>query len=70
VRTKILFNRKKKLNAQNEAAIKVEVYISRNNRTVKSTGVYIEPKYWDKIKNKKTSFKNIYKNYFLTFACY
>lgn len=47
MRTKILFNRKKKLNAKNEAAIEVEIYISRNNRTVKSTGIFIEPKYWD-----------------------
>ncbi|MCO5268517.1 MAG: site-specific integrase [Brumimicrobium sp.] len=52
MKIKILFNRKKKLNTQKMAVIEVEVYVSRNLRFIKSTGIYLEPKYWDENKSR------------------
>lgn len=49
MRTKILFNRKKKLNAKNQAAIEVEIYISRNNRIIRSSGIYVSHEYWNDV---------------------
>lgn len=50
--TKIIFNRKKKYNAKNEALIEIEVYVSSTNRKIRSTGVWIDAKFWDET-NKK-----------------
>lgn len=47
MKTKLLFNRKNKLNNENKGLIEVEIYLSRTKRIVRTTGVYIEPKYWD-----------------------
>jgi integrase len=44
---KFLYNRKKKLNNENKGLIELEIYLSRTNRKIKSTGIYIETKYWD-----------------------
>lgn len=45
--TKIIFNRKKKYNVKNEALVEIEVYVSATNRKMRSTGVWIAPKFWD-----------------------
>lgn len=47
MQTKIIFDRKKKYNAKNEALIEIEVYVSSKNRKIRSTGVWIGPKFWD-----------------------
>lgn len=45
--SKIIFNRRNKLNANGEALIEIEVYVSRTNRKFRSTKIFIDPKYWD-----------------------
>jgi len=55
--TKLLFNRKKKLNKKGEGLIEVEIYISSSNRSLRSTGVWVNPKFWDN-KNKVVKAKH------------
>lgn len=45
-----VFNRKKKLNAKNQALVELEIYVSAKNRKFRSTGVWVESKYWDEKK--------------------
>jgi integrase len=47
---KILFNRKNKLNAQKQAVVSIEVY-HKSKRKIISTGVFIEPRFWDQKNN-------------------
>lgn len=51
MKTKFIFNRKKRLNAQGCAPIEVMIYLSRKKRIFRSTGVFISPKFWDEEKN-------------------
>ncbi|MCO5249752.1 MAG: site-specific integrase [Chitinophagales bacterium] len=49
MKTKVLFNRKGKLNDKKQAVIEIEVYLSRNKRFLRSTGIFIAPKNWDPV---------------------
>jgi len=43
----IVFNRKSKLNSKGEGVVEVQVYFDRHKRFHKSTGVKVEPKFWN-----------------------
>jgi len=43
---KIIFNRKNKLNADKQAVISIEVYHNYKRKII-STGIFIEPRFWD-----------------------
>jgi hypothetical protein len=45
--TRILFNRKKKLNDLGQGLIEIEIYVTRSERFRRSTKIYIDTKYWD-----------------------
>ncbi len=45
--SKIIFNRRKKLNSNGEGLVEIEVYVSRSNRKFRSTKIFIDPKFWD-----------------------
>lgn len=46
--TTFIFNRKNELDSEKKGLIELQVYITRTKRPTKSTGIRIEPKYWDK----------------------
>jgi integrase len=46
IKFSLIYNRKKELNQYGEALIQIKVYQSGESKFI-STGVYIEPKYWD-----------------------
>jgi len=50
--TKFIFNRKSKLNQNGTALIQLQINGTRIHRPIKSTGIYIEPEYWDEKRNK------------------
>jgi len=50
--TKFIFNRKSKLNQNGTALIQLQINGTRIHRPLKSTGIYIEPEYWDEKRNK------------------
>lgn len=50
----LVFNRKKKLNAEGKALIQVEAYLNRQKKYF-STKVYVRPNQWD---NKRRAIKN------------
>jgi len=43
----IVFNRKSKLNSKGEGIVEIQVYFDRYKRFHKSTGVKVEPKFWN-----------------------
>ncbi len=45
--TNVIFNRKNKLDKDGKGTIEIQVYISRGKRPCRSTGIKIEPKFWD-----------------------
>lgn len=45
----LIFNRKKRL-VRGEGIIELQLYISRTNRPIKSTGIKIEPQFWNESK--------------------
>ncbi|WP_123776151.1 site-specific integrase [Brumimicrobium aurantiacum] len=51
MKTKYIFNRKKRLNTKGQAPVEVMIYLSRKKRIFRSTGVFIAPKFWDENKN-------------------
>ncbi|MCO5260979.1 MAG: site-specific integrase [Crocinitomicaceae bacterium] len=53
---KIVFNRRKQLNANGDGLIEFQIYLTRTKRPTKSTGIYIAPVHWDDSKKciKKT----------------
>lgn len=48
--TKYIFNRKSKLDTEGKGLIELQIYLSRTKRPMKSTQIWIEPKYWDTAK--------------------
>jgi len=57
--TKFIFNRKSKLNQNGTALIQLQINGTRIHRPIKSTGIYIEPEYWDE---KRTKIKKKHPN--------
>lgn len=61
--TKIIFNRKNKLNNHEQGLIEFEIYISKANRKFRSTKIWVEEKHWDErnklIKKSHPDFENL-----------
>lgn len=58
--TNIVFNRKNELDKEGKGLIEIQIYLSRTKRPCRSTGVRVEPKFWD---SKKCSVKKSHPNY-------
>ncbi len=58
--TKFVFNRKKRLNVDGQASIEVMIYLNRKKRIFRSTGIFIDPKFWD---DKNNQLKKATPNY-------
>ena len=43
---KLIYNRKDKLNKENKALIKIEIYLDKKRKYI-STGIYVKPNHWD-----------------------
>lgn len=57
--TNIVFNRKNELDKEGKGLIEIQIYLSRTKRPCRSTGVRVEPKFWD---SKKCSLKKSHPN--------
>lgn len=49
--TNIVFNRKNELDKEGKGLVEIQIYLSRTKRPCRSTGVRVNPKFWDSKKN-------------------
>ncbi len=56
---KLVYNRKKRLNKENKGVIQIERYLGGKRKYI-STGIYIEPRYWNENQKQINSRHNNY----------